>query len=113
VLQALCDAQRVEQAVGNLISNALKYGAGKPVDVLIHQTDHSAQIEIRDHGRGVCPKDQKRIFMAFERAVSENEVSGLGIGLYVVDEIIRAHGGDVSMASELGNGSSFTIRLPL
>lgn len=109
----LFDSQRIEQAVGNLISNAIKYGAGKPVQVYLSVDGGFVKISVRDEGLGILPRDQKRIFQPFERAISENEISGLGIGLYVVDEIVRTHGGEVILFSEAGKGSMFTIRLPL
>jgi signal transduction histidine kinase len=107
------DALRLEQAVTNLVINAGKYGLKRPVTVRLNRVGKKAQISIEDQGRGISPEDQARIFKPFERAVSISEVSGLGLGLYISSQIIQAHGGRISLKSEVGQGSTFTMELPL
>lgn len=107
------DRFRIEQVVANLINNAIKYGAGKPILVRVESDDRQATLTFQDEGIGIAKEDQGRIFERFERAVSLNEVTGLGLGLYIVKEILEAHGGSIRVESELGKGSRFIVTLPL
>src|SRR6185436_14592922 len=86
------DRERVEQMIGNLLSNALKYGAGKPVTVEVSAHEGWAEVTVRDGGMGISPEDLERIFGRFERAVSVRNYGGLGLGLYMTREIARSHG---------------------
>lgn len=106
------DLNRVEQVVMNLVSNAIKYGNKKPIEVTIFKNDKFAMVQIKDNGLGIAPEDQGRIFQRFERAIDSNSISGLGLGLFICNEIILRHGGDIKVESTLGEGSIFTIRLP-
>jgi signal transduction histidine kinase len=106
------DRRRLEQVVENLVSNAVKYGAGSPVEVEV-ALDGSARLTVADGGAGIAARDQARIFERFERAVPSRTVAGLGLGLWIVREIVTASGGTVSVESELNRGSKFTVRLPL
>jgi signal transduction histidine kinase len=105
------DPMRLEQVVVNLLSNALKYGAGKPIELVVGVDDGRAFLTVRDHGIGIRPIDQARIFERFERAVSL-DYGGLGLGLHITREIVRAHGGVIRVESELGAGAAFTVELP-
>jgi signal transduction histidine kinase len=107
------DRSRVEQVVLNLLSNALKYGAGRPVRVEVTVDGEVARLAVKDQGLGLREEDRARIFERFERAISANEASGLGLGLYISREIVHAHGGGITVESELGAGSTFTVTLPL
>jgi signal transduction histidine kinase len=107
------DRLRIEQVVTNLVSNALKYGEGKPVELCVQRKDGEALLEVRDHGIGVAPDQQERIFGRFERAVSARSYGGMGLGLYIVRRFVEAHGGTVRVESRLGEGSTFTVELPL
>jgi two-component system CheB/CheR fusion protein len=107
------DRFRIEQVVTNLISNAIKYGAGKPILVKVESDEQCATLIVQDQGMGIAKADQARIFERFERAVSLNEVTGLGLGLYIVKEILEAHGGSIRVESELSKGSRFIVTLPL
>jgi len=106
------DRHRVEQVVSNLLTNASKYAAGKPVEVVLSAEENEVTIRVTDHGRGIAPINQKRVFVPFERVLDDKEVSGLGLGLYICRQICEAHGGSVELESELGKGSSFIVRLP-
>ncbi len=106
------DRYRLEQVVINLLTNAIKYGAGKPVQINVSATAVSARIVIEDSGIGIAKQDCDRIFGQFERAISANEVSGLGLGLYIAKQIVDAHAGSIQVESEPGVGSRFTIELP-
>jgi PAS domain S-box-containing protein len=106
------DRMRVEQIASNLISNAIKYGAGKPIEITIETEGSTARLSVRDHGIGIAPQLQSRIFERFERLVSAREYGGLGLGLWIVRQIIDALGGTVRVSSVEGAGSTFTVELP-
>ena len=107
------DRLRVEQVVANLLSNAVKYGSGAPVEMSVTREMECACLRVRDHGIGIAAEDQGRIFQRFERAVPMSHYSGFGLGLWIAREIVAAHGGHIDVASELGRGATFTVRLPL
>jgi PAS domain S-box-containing protein len=106
------DRIRVEQIVTNLLSNAVKYGAGQPVEITVDGDDRSARLTVRDHGIGIAPEHQARIFQRFERAVSKSDYGGFGLGLWIVRQIVDAHGGRIRVESEPGSGSTFFVELP-
>lgn len=107
------DKQRLEQVIINLLNNASRYGEGHPIEIKTIKRNHEAVLMIIDKGRGIAKEDQDRIFGQFERAVERNDVSGFGLGLYISRNIIEAHGGRLTVESEEGVGSTFTIHLPL
>jgi signal transduction histidine kinase len=107
------DRLRMEQVISNLLTNAIKYGRGKPIDFSISGNMSEARISIRDYGPGISKADQARIFNRFERAGSIGSYGGLGLGLYITRQIVTAHGGTIDIESEVGNGSTFIIDLPL
>jgi signal transduction histidine kinase len=107
------DSSRLDQVVTNLITNALRYAPGKPLMVRVRSSGARAILEVEDQGPGIAPENQEKIFQRFERLVSANEVSGMGLGLYISREILRAHGGEIRVRSELGRGAAFVVDLPL
>jgi len=107
------DKSRLDQVVTNLVSNAIKYGDCKPIDVTLESERDRAVITIRDRGLGIAPHDHERIFGRFERAASSRHYGGIGLGLWIVKQIIDALGGTVSVESKPGTGSTFTVDLPL
>ncbi len=107
------DRGRMEQATDNLLANALKYGAGRPVDVRVERHDEWARLVVRDRGIGIAPADQARIFERFERAVSSRHFGGLGLGLWITREVVEAHAGRIRVESTPGQGAEFTVELPL
>ncbi len=107
------DRSRLEQVVTNLVTNAIKYGRGRPVDVGIERRNGTVELHVRDHGIGISPEDQARIFDRFERAVSADHYGGLGLGLYIAREIVQAHGGRIFVENPgEGDGATFTVHLP-
>jgi signal transduction histidine kinase len=103
---------RLEQVVGNLLANAMKYGAGKPVELHLEQDDGKVRLKVRDFGIGIAKEDRERIFERFERAVSVRHYGGFGLGLWIVREIVQALGGAIDVESTPGQGSTFTVTLP-
>jgi PAS domain S-box-containing protein len=106
------DRSRVDQALTNLLSNALKYGAGSPIDIVLADHAERVSITVRDQGIGIAPEDRERVLGRFERAVSSSHYGGLGLGLYIANEIARAHGGSIVIDSQPGKGATFTLTLP-
>lgn len=104
---------RVEPIVGNLLSNALKYGAGRPVRGALEADGDSARVTVGDEGPGAAPGDGERLFGRFERAVSAQHYGGLGLSLYLARDLARAHGGEVELVPAPGPGATFRLTLPL
>jgi PAS domain S-box-containing protein len=107
------DSYRTEQVLVNLLTNAVKYGAGKPVTVSVSVGDCRVKIFVQDLGVGIGEEDLERIFEKFERAVSRTEISGLGLGLYISRLIMELQGGVLFAQSRLGEGATFIMELPL
>jgi PAS domain S-box-containing protein len=106
------DRSRIDQVVTNLLSNALKYGAGSAIDVTARKADGTAVITVRDRGIGIAKSEQRRIFERFERSVDTRSYGGFGLGLWIAREIVVASGGTIEVDSAEGSGSSFIVRLP-
>jgi signal transduction histidine kinase len=107
------DGLRVEQVVTNLLTNAVKYGPGKPIEVRVATQPGVVQIEVEDQGIGLDPRDAARIFDRFERAVPSSHYGGLGLGLYIARQIVEAHHGEIHVASAPDSGATFTVILPM
>nr|WP_240806992.1 AAA family ATPase [Polyangium spumosum] len=107
------DRLRLEQVLTNLLTNAMKFGAGKPIEVAVSEDDGQATLVVTDHGIGIEPAAQERIFRRFERAVPVEHYGGLGLGLYIAHQIVSSHGGTIEVESRPGDGATFTVRLPL
>lgn len=110
---AYCDKLRMEQAIVNLISNALKYGNNKPISIQVNSTADKARIQVSDQGIGIALEQQRKIFNRFERAVSSRDYKGLGVGLYITYQIVKAHHGKIHLHSQLNKGATFTLEIPL
>lgn len=106
------DRSRLEQVITNLLTNAAKFGAGAPIEIRVGRSGDRAWLTVRDHGIGIPPERQGRIFDRFERAVSVQHYGGLGLGLYISREIVAAHGGTIRVDSRPGEGATFTVELP-
>lgn len=112
-LEGYWDRLRLEQVVENLTRNAMIYGAGKPIELVVQgERDGRAVLAIRDHGIGIDKALQEKVFQRFERAVSARHYGGLGLGLYIVKQIVEAHHGTVQVESEPGQGATFWVHLP-
>ena len=106
------DKVRITQAVTNLLSNAIKYGDNKPITITVTESDGKGKIVVSDNGIGISHDQQERIFERFERAVTSREYQGLGVGLYITNQIVKAHKGRISVESKPHGGTSFIIELP-
>lgn len=108
-----CDQVRVQQVVANLLNNAMKFGNGKPVYLTVTGDKDLIHIKVVDKGIGISKTDIERIFMPFERAVSDKHFGGLGLGLYITKQIIERHNGKITVESKPGEGTTFLATLPL
>ena len=86
----LWDRSRLDQVVDNLISNAVKYGRGKPIQVTVEESGETAKLTVRDFGIGILPQNMGLIFKRFERATVTRNYGGLGLGLYIVSRILES-----------------------
>ena len=107
------DRTRIDQVLSNLLSNAMKYGRGAPIELSVEAASGVVRISVRDHGIGIAPEQQARIFEKFQRAVSSRTASGLGLGLWIAKHIVEASSGSITVESSPGAGSTFTVVLPL
>jgi two-component system, OmpR family, sensor kinase len=113
-LHGTWDRLAMEQIIDNLISNAVKYGAHRPVEVHVEPIGNDARISVRDNGCGISAEDRDRIFGRFERAVGVNDThSGFGIELWVVSQHVMAMGGTITISDAPGGGSVFSVTVPL
>ncbi|WP_137173278.1 hybrid sensor histidine kinase/response regulator [Massilia sp. HP4] len=106
------DEFRVEQVIVNLLTNALRYGCGQPVEVSVERSGETVRIDVRDQGKGIAPSDLERIFEPYERGARNGEPKGLGLGLYISRQLAISHGGELRVASKPGEGSVFSLVLP-
>jgi signal transduction histidine kinase len=106
------DRSRLDQVLSNLVSNAVKYGDGKPIEVSVEEGADAVLLRVRDNGVGIAPQDQLRIFERFERAASIRNYGGVGLGLWSVHQIVEALGGAVTVESQPDLGATFTVSLP-
>jgi signal transduction histidine kinase len=107
------DRLRLEQVLVNLLSNAAKYGAGHPVTVTVEAVGACGRLSVADGGIGIAPEDHERIFERFERTASAQHFTGLGLGLWITRRIVEALGGTIRVKSAQGQGSTFTLELPV
>ncbi len=107
------DKMRIEQVVSNLLTNALRYGNKKEVTLSLSRDSEGATFTVIDQGIGIANENLQRIFERFERIGSVNNVSGLGLGLFISKQIVLAHGGTISVDSEISKGSTFRVCLPV
>ena len=106
------DPMRLRQIVWNLISNAIKFGAGAPIEVTVMGDEHEVRFSVRDWGPGIPARDHERVFKRFERAGTGEPRLGFGVGLWLVKQIVHALGGEVHLQSEVDRGATFTVSLP-
>src|SRR5262249_37431762 len=106
------DREQIERVVINLVSNAMKFGAGKPIQISGTSHRGGGCLQVKDAGIGIAEEDQDKLFKRFERVAPLMHFGGLGLGLYITREIVNAHGGTIQVKSALGQGACFVVDLP-
>jgi len=106
------DVSRLDQVLTNLISNAIRYGLGKPIAVRAGTDSQSARFSVADRGIGIPLEHQGRIFQRYERAAPSTSYGGLGLGLWIARRLVEAMGGTIAVRSEPGAGAEFTVEIP-
>ena len=106
------DRTKIEQVITNLITNALKYGRGKLIEVTLSVDRSIAKVEIKDHGIGIPEEFRNHLFDRFERSGISKNFKGIGLGLWIANQIMRSHGGCILVESQVGAGTKFTVQLP-
>ena len=107
------DEFRIEQVVSNLLTNALRYGGKSLIQVRVYCAGREARVEVQDNGIGISEENQRRIFAQFERVSDKTVVAGLGLGLFISEQIVAAHGGTIDVESRIHEGALFRVSLPL
>lgn len=109
----LWDKFRLEQVLTNLLINAIRYGEGADIDILVRADTDGARLTVRDYGPGVPVNMHRIIFQQFEQGLAANPSGGLGLGLYLCRQIVERHGGDIGCVEPDGPGAQFDVRLPM
>ncbi len=112
---AWADRERIEEVVANLLENALKYSPpSRPITLVGHATATDVIIRVVDGGAGIPRHEQGRVFSRFERLEDSRtrQAGGAGLGLYICQALVRAHGGAIWLESDMGHGATFSFRLP-
>lgn len=112
-LVACIDPMAIEQILENLVSNAIKFGSGRPIDIALKRDGSVMRLTVRDRGPGISPEDQTRIFAPFEKVMARADGGGFGVGLWVVGRLVAEMGGRIELDSRVGSGASFMAILPL
>jgi signal transduction histidine kinase len=107
------DARRLEQLVAGLVHNAAKFGQGRPIEVRVVPREGAVLLVVKDNGLGMPEGEREHLFERFGRGVPERHYGGLGLGLYLARRLVEAHGGTISVESRPGEGSTFTVELPV
>jgi PAS domain S-box-containing protein len=107
------DKFRLDEALSNVIANAIKFGAGKPIEIELKTAGDLAKFVVKDRGVGIPTEDLARIFGRFERASMTRHYSGLGLGLYITSQVVEQHGGSIRAQNRKDGGTRFVIELPL
>jgi signal transduction histidine kinase len=107
------DPRLLDQVFTNLVSNAIKYsGTSTRVEISVQALQETLSVGVRDYGLGIPRNEVDRLFTRFYRASTTLTIPGTGIGLHLVKQFVALHGGDVSIATEMSKGSTFTVSLP-
>jgi two-component system, OmpR family, sensor kinase len=108
-----CDAMAMEQVLENLLSNAVRYGPGGPIEITLSRDGDLARLSVRDEGIGIPQTERSRIFEPFHTVRRINGAGGFGVGLWVARRLVSAMQGEIEVSSTPGAGSTFTVKLPV
>jgi signal transduction histidine kinase len=108
-----CDETAMEQVLENLLSNAIRYGCGRPIEVGLSSNGEKAELSVRDQGIGIADSDQAQIFERFRRLHRTNTKGGFGVGLWITRQLVQAMQGEIVVSSNPGAGSTFAVTVPL
>jgi PAS domain S-box-containing protein len=106
------DKFRLEEAITNVVMNAIKFGRGRPIDIEVTSRDRSAVVTVQDRGIGIPPEDLSRIFGRFEQTTTSRNYGGLGLGLYIANQIVEQHGGTIRAENRHNGGACIVIEIP-
>lgn len=109
----VCDKMAMEQILENLLSNAIRYGPGEPVEIEFNSDSRMARLSVRDQGIGISQRDQAKIFDRLHNLCRSSPNGGLGIGLWITRQLVRAMGGEITVSSKPGSGSIFSVVWPI
>ncbi|MHA4896442.1 PAS domain-containing sensor histidine kinase [Pedobacter sp. PWIIR3] len=114
-LQVFADEHRVDQVIVNLVNNAVKYAPNsRNIYLIVERVSNMAKVSVKDSGPGIAPQKISHLFDRYYRVDDEgNQVSGLGLGLYISADIVARHGGEIGVTTEVGKGSTFWFTLPI
>lgn len=112
-ITGIWDKVRIDQVISNLVTNAIKYGNETPISVRTYKDSNHAIISVKDSGPGIAPENHEKIFDRFERVNPSSMISGLGLGLHIVKEILERHGGKIQVISDIDQGAEFKVFLPI
>jgi PAS domain S-box-containing protein len=107
------DQLRIEQVMTNIITNAIRYGQGREISISLQDLGESVRFSVTDQGLGIAKSDHQKIFMRYERGLIAREIAGLGIGLFITQQIVLAHQGRIWVESEVSKGATFFVDLPI
>jgi signal transduction histidine kinase len=103
----------LERAIGELLDNAIRFGACRPIEVVLRRDQDMAELSVRDHGMGIPSDRLDSVFSPFERALPAQHGGGLGLGLYLARAIVEAHGGSIALSSRVAEGTLVVVRMPI
>jgi signal transduction histidine kinase len=113
-VEADVDVKLLRRAITNLLTNAIKYSPeGAPINVELACEGDTAIIRVSDQGIGIPEDDQRRLFEPFHRASNVGQIQGTGLGLAITRQAVERHGGSISVESQVGVGTTFSVRLPI
>ena len=107
------DPVRLDTIITNVLSNAIKFGPGHPITISVQRVGDAATLTVRDQGIGMTTDERSDVFQKFTRAAPKENYGGFGLGLWIVEQLVRAHGGSVALTSEKGRGTTVTVVLPI
>ncbi len=107
------DPVRLDTIITNVLSNAIKFGPGKPITISVRRAGDRAVLSVHDQGMGMTADERASLFRKFSRVAPKENYGGFGLGLWIVEQLVRGHGGSVALTSEKDRGTTVTVELPI